>query len=75
MDNTNDVTVIDDKHSSLEKASSISSVSKNQNDVEKHEPHFKATLDPVDEVDAVGKFTMSFTYSSYITSRSILLPS
>ena len=56
MNTADSVSVSDDKHASFEKTSSIGSISKTDHEAEKQETHFKATLDPVDEVDAVGKW-------------------
>ena len=60
MNLSNGYTVSDDKNAIFEKSSSITSLSNNEHEAEKQEPHFKATLDPVDEVDAVGKSLLSF---------------
>ncbi|TIB73353.1 hypothetical protein E3Q22_04349 [Wallemia mellicola] len=50
---SNGYTVSDEKNAVFEKSSSITSLSNNEHEAEKQEPHFRATLDPVDEVDAV----------------------
>lgn len=39
-------------------------MSKTDQEAEKQEPHFRATLDPVEEVDATGELALRLVYST-----------